>query len=157
MQRIFSPQSWFLMASTALARAASFSSGATESSMSRNTMSAGRPGALPSIFSLDAGTDRQERRGRSRVRADMAKCYEATGSSRQVGGRELLADEALEAGGVASDEAAAQRQPLDVARHVGAPRGIGEELDGLAGAHLRQQRPARQVVDDVVGLGTVLV
>ena len=35
-------------------------------------MSAPRPGALPSIFSLEPGTERQERRGRLRVRSDMA-------------------------------------------------------------------------------------
>src|SRR4051794_19614145 len=60
------------MASTTLARAASFSSGATASSRSRNVMSAGRLGAFPSIFSLDPGTERHERRGRSRLRADMS-------------------------------------------------------------------------------------
>ena len=72
-QSTFSPQSWFLMASTTLARADSFSSGATESSRSRNTMSAGSPGPLPSIFSLEPGMDRQERRGRFRVRSDMTR------------------------------------------------------------------------------------
>ena len=35
-------------------------------------MSAPRPGALPSIFSLEPGTERHERRGRLRVRSDMA-------------------------------------------------------------------------------------
>src|SRR5437868_4544491 len=59
------------MARTTLSRAASFSSGATESSRSRNTMSAPRPGALPSIFSLEPGTARQVRRGRFRDRSDM--------------------------------------------------------------------------------------
>src|SRR5258706_11245966 len=34
-------------------------------------MSAGIPGPLPSIFSLDPGIDRHERRGKSRLRADM--------------------------------------------------------------------------------------
>jgi hypothetical protein len=38
-------------------------------------MSAGRPGAFDSIFSLDAGTERQERRGRFRVRSDMSEWY----------------------------------------------------------------------------------
>src|SRR5689334_16098049 len=59
------------MARTTLSRAASFSSGATESSRSRNTMSAPSPGALPSIFSLEPGTARQVRRGRFRDRSDM--------------------------------------------------------------------------------------
>ena len=34
-------------------------------------MSAPRPGALPSIFSLEPGTDRHDRRGRLRERSDM--------------------------------------------------------------------------------------
>src|SRR5207245_10019232 len=80
--RTFSPQSWFLTASTTFARADSFSRGATESSRSMNTMSAARPGALASIFSLDPGTDRQERRGRFRVRSDIPRCY---GSARIPG------------------------------------------------------------------------
>src|SRR5688500_4659335 len=83
-QSTFSPQSWFLTASTALARADSFSSGATESSRSKKTMSAGRPGALPSIFSLEAGTERQDRRGRFRVRADIRECYESVTASGQL-------------------------------------------------------------------------
>ena len=37
-------------------------------------MSAPSVGALPIIFSLEPGTDRQERRGRLRVRSDMAEC-----------------------------------------------------------------------------------
>ena len=36
-------------------------------------MSAPSPGALPSIFSLEPGTERQERRGRLRERSDMPK------------------------------------------------------------------------------------
>src|SRR5688572_29348455 len=59
------------MASTTLARAPSFSRGATESSRSRNVMSAGIVGPLARKRSLEPGTERQERRGRSRVRADM--------------------------------------------------------------------------------------
>src|SRR5271155_2302305 len=61
----------FLIASTALERAASFSSGATESSRSRNVMSAVTVGALARNRSLDAGVDKQERRGRKRDRSDM--------------------------------------------------------------------------------------
>src|SRR5437660_2299309 len=83
-QRTLSPQSWFLTASTALARAASFSRGATESSRSMNTMSAGRAGALASIFSLDPGTDRQDRRGRVRVRSDMLEAYGTPPTCRQA-------------------------------------------------------------------------
>src|SRR3954447_6980636 len=71
-----SPQSRFLMASTTLALAASFSSGATESSRSRNVMSAGTDGPLARKRSLEPGTDRQDRRGRSLVRADMQESYE---------------------------------------------------------------------------------
>src|SRR3954454_5826847 len=74
--RTRSPQSRFLMASTTLARAASFSSGATESSRSRNVMSAGMVGPLARKRSLDPGTERHERRGRSLVRADMPRSYE---------------------------------------------------------------------------------
>ena len=70
-QSTVSPQSRSLIAFTTLSRAASFSSGATASSRSRKTMSAPRLGALPSIFSLDPGTERQERRGRLRERSDM--------------------------------------------------------------------------------------
>ena len=70
-QTTVSPQSSSLIAFTTLSRAASFSSGATESSRSRNTMSAPRPGALPSIFSLEPGTARHVRRGRLRDRSDM--------------------------------------------------------------------------------------
>src|ERR1700682_5568076 len=66
-----SPQSWFLMASTTLDLEATFSRGPQASSRSRNTMSAGNPAALAIIFSLEPGTDRQERRGKCRVRADM--------------------------------------------------------------------------------------
>ena len=40
-------------------------------------MSAGMPGPLPSIFSLEPGIDRQERRGRSRERADMGRSLRA--------------------------------------------------------------------------------
>src|SRR3954469_25734663 len=71
-----SPQSRFLMASTTLPRAASFSSGATESSRSRNVMSAGMVGPLARKRSLDPGTDRHERRGRSLLRADIRRSYE---------------------------------------------------------------------------------
>src|SRR5262245_49811988 len=74
------------MASTTLARAPSFSRGATESSRSRKTMSAGIPGPLPSIFSLEPGMERQERRGRPRVRADMASAYGGA-PARDQGGR----------------------------------------------------------------------
>src|SRR5207302_1561724 len=60
------------MASTTLARAASFSRGATESSRSRKVMSAGTDGPFCRKRSLEPGTDRHERRGRFRVRSDMA-------------------------------------------------------------------------------------
>ena len=67
-----SPQSLPRIAAAIFARDASFSLGATASSRSRNTMSAGIPGPLPSIFSDEPGIDRHERRGRLRERADMA-------------------------------------------------------------------------------------
>src|SRR5271165_6351806 len=59
------------MASATLARAASFSSGATESSRSRKLMSAGTVGALAKKRSFDPGEDMHERRGRLRERSDM--------------------------------------------------------------------------------------
>src|SRR3954447_21628948 len=110
-QRIFSPQSWSRMAPMTLPRAASFSSGATESSRSRNTMSAGIPGPLPSIFSLEPGIDRQERRGRLRVRSDMSESYGELRGEQEVG-RELLGEQALESRRVTGDERAAERQAL---------------------------------------------
>src|SRR5438445_6495018 len=124
-----SPQSWCLTASTALARADSFSSGATESSRSRKTMSAGRPGALPSIFSLEAGTDRQERRGRLRVRSDMSAAYgsgrfEASAASRlaELGPQELQRADPGLAGGL-------------LVVHVGS--GVVEE--GVLGARVEEE------------------
>ena len=66
-----SSQSRFLIASTTLARAPTFSRGATESSRSRNVMSAATVGALARNFSVEPGVDRHERRGRLRERADM--------------------------------------------------------------------------------------
>ena len=41
-------------------------------------MSAGIPGPLPIIFSEDPGIDKQERRGKSRERADMLKILHRT-------------------------------------------------------------------------------
>ncbi len=52
------------MASATLARAASFSDGATESSRSRKLMSAWTVGALARKRSFDPGVDMHERRGR---------------------------------------------------------------------------------------------
>src|SRR5438309_7455525 len=46
-----------------LPRASSLARGATESSRSMNTSSAGRPEALPSIFGDEPGTERHDRRG----------------------------------------------------------------------------------------------
>src|SRR5437588_11539631 len=107
-QRTRSPQSRFLMASTALARAASFSRGATESSRSRNVMSAAIVGPLARNRSLDPGTERQERRGRSRVRSDMPEMLRGRLRrcvvGRQVAGGELLGGEAGGLGRVAGDE-----------------------------------------------------
>src|SRR5918999_1199655 len=64
---VFSPQSLFLRASTTLPRASSFASGATESSRSMNTMSAGSVGPFASIFGLEPGTERQDLRARQAV------------------------------------------------------------------------------------------
>ena len=69
------------MASATLARAASFSSGATESSRSRKLMSAGTVGALARKRSFDPGEDMHERRGRLRERSDMARWYGPIGWS----------------------------------------------------------------------------
>ena len=62
------------MASTTLARAASFSSGATESSRSRNDMSAGTVGAFSRKRAFEPGVEKHERRGRFRLRSDMPRC-----------------------------------------------------------------------------------
>src|SRR4051812_8308724 len=48
-----------------LCRASSLAPGATASSKSRKTWSAGNPWAFPSILTLEPGTARQDRRGRS--------------------------------------------------------------------------------------------
>ena len=63
------------MASATLARAASFSDGATESSRSRKLMSAGTVGALARNRSFEPGEDMHERRGRFRERSDMPRWY----------------------------------------------------------------------------------
>src|SRR3954451_12163335 len=83
------------MARTTLSRAASFSNGATESSRSRNTMSAPSPGAFPSIFALEPGTARQVRRGRFRDRSDMRARVDRAPCEGSMGGRSLepMADE----------------------------------------------------------------
>src|SRR3954453_12688821 len=84
-----SPQSSSLIARTTLSRAPSFSSGATESSRSRNTMSAPNPGALPNIFSLEPGTARQVRRGRLRERSDMTARVDGSPGWSGMDGRSL--------------------------------------------------------------------
>ena len=53
-------------------------------------MSAPRPGALPSIFSLEPGTERQERRGRLRERSDMGEKRKAPVASPAVPNRAKL-------------------------------------------------------------------
>src|SRR3954471_13094697 len=58
---VFLPQSISLSAATTLRRARGLSSGATESSRSRNTTSALERLALSIIFGLDAGTASSER------------------------------------------------------------------------------------------------
>src|SRR3954453_348225 len=138
-----SPQSRFLMASTTLARAASFSSGATESSRSRNVMSAGTEGPLARKRSLEPGTDRHDRRGRLRLRSDMPEMLGAPlrDLRNEVEGRQLFGDQAAEAVGVTGHEPAAEWQPLHVAGDVGAPGGVGEELHRLLGPGAREQRP----------------
>src|SRR6266496_2884328 len=62
-----------------LPRASSFASGATESSRSMKTSSAGSPGALDSIFGDEPGTERQERRGLT-TRSLMRRVPPQTGS-----------------------------------------------------------------------------
>jgi hypothetical protein len=116
------------MASTTLARAESFSRGATESSRSRNDMSAGTVGAFSRKRSFDPGVEKHDRRGRFRLRWDMHGMLPAApviplrwvgrgpaspgmavgGLRSQVGGHELLAQELTEAGGVSGHELAAQ-------------------------------------------------
>src|SRR5664279_2917218 len=67
------------MASATLARAPSFSDGATESSRSRKLMSAGTVGALARKRSFDPGDDMHERRGGLRERSDMLEWYGSMG------------------------------------------------------------------------------
>src|SRR5205823_7573176 len=55
----------FFSASMMFPRAASFSSGATESSRSKKTSSAGSPAALARNFGLEPGTERHDRRART--------------------------------------------------------------------------------------------
>src|SRR6266702_4896557 len=55
----------FLSASMMLSRAASFSSGATESSRSKKTSSAGSPAAFARNFGLEPGTERHDLRART--------------------------------------------------------------------------------------------
>ena len=80
------------MASATLARAASFSSGATESSRSRKLMSAGTVGALARNRSLEPGDDMQERRGRFRERSDMPGIVRRRGVTAKWPGRSGGAD-----------------------------------------------------------------
>src|SRR5438477_1005607 len=56
----------FFSASMMLPRAASFSSGATESSRSKKTSSAGSPAALARNLGLEPGTERHDLRARTR-------------------------------------------------------------------------------------------
>src|SRR5204863_1675462 len=60
--RALPDQSPVVRADTMFLRASGLASGATASSRSRKTWSAGSPWALSSIFGLDPGTARQERR-----------------------------------------------------------------------------------------------
>src|ERR1035437_2229832 len=69
--RTFSPQSLFLIALMTLARAESFSLGATESSRSKKTMSATALGAFARKRSDEPGVERHDRRGRLRDRSDI--------------------------------------------------------------------------------------
>src|ERR1700681_4012714 len=118
-----SSQACLRMASTTLALAASFSRGATESSRSRNDMSAGTARAFSRQRSLEAGVEKQDRRGRFRLRWDMdgmlpvAPCpppWDQSGS--QVGGNELIGQELGEAGRDGPHETAAPAQAFEVSR-----------------------------------------
>src|SRR4051812_5404485 len=71
-------------------------------------------------------------------------------SGGEVLGEEGFGDEALEAGGIAGDVAAAQAETVDVAEDVRAPRRVGLELHRLLGSVARQQPPALAVGDGVV-------
>ena len=66
------------MAWATLARAATFSLGATESSRSRNEKSALAVGALARKRSEEPGVERQDRRGSARERFDMRRAYSRT-------------------------------------------------------------------------------
>jgi hypothetical protein len=63
--RIVDPHPPSFSAATTFLRASGFTSGAQASSRSRNAWSAPRPFAFDSIFTLEPGTARFERRGRS--------------------------------------------------------------------------------------------
>src|SRR5207248_438672 len=83
-----------------------FSSGATASSRSTKTSSAARPAALASIFGLEPGTARQERRRRV-----------------------LIGERSLVLAGRQDGAAARARDELARKRHVGHVRRVAEQLD----------------------------
>src|SRR3984957_17187555 len=72
------------IASATLARAATFSFGATESSRSRNEKSAVAVGALARKRPEEAGVERQERRGNVRERFDIRRAYSRHAFSRMT-------------------------------------------------------------------------
>src|ERR1700733_15369009 len=138
--RTRSSQGCLRMASTTLARAESFSSGATESSRSRNDMSAGTVGAFSRKRAFEPGVEKHDRRGR--VPAGWGMRANANGgwlprppkmppSRGQVGRHELLAQELGESLRRTGHEAPAQAQPVDVAGDIGPPGGMEEELHRL--------------------------
>ena len=83
-------------------------------------MSAPRPGALPSIFSLEPGTERHDRRGRWRERSDMGK----------VGPRRLLQPCSAYRGRPVLDVACQPRaacERVELAAHAGCRLTIGSD------------------------------
>ena len=163
-----SPQSWFLMASTTLARAASFSSGAhgvlevEEDHVRRQARGLGhqllaRPGhgeARPARQVTGAcghgadGTSGPGDRHRPR-RSTAGAIRRRPQAAARSAGSELLGEQPAEAGGVAPDEAPAEAEAFDVAEDVGPPGGVGQESHGLHGPGPGHEPPPGQVVETV--------
>jgi hypothetical protein len=123
-------------------------------------MSAWTDGAFSRKRSFDPGVEKQDRRGRLRLRSDIQTIVVAVlGALRrdQVGGRELLTQKAREPARVLAYEPAAQLVAFDVTSDVCTPRGMEEELDGLFGALAGKQRPTRDLRDHILRVGTLFV